>query len=464
MRLGGETAEQPMTARDHLQRVWLYFAIAGVVAILLAAAVYVVETLPPRKIVMATGAQGGAYYELGIRYREILAHAGVELQLLTTTGAIENLTRLRDPRSGVDVGFIQGGTTTQGESPGIESLGTLFYEPLWFFTRISGSRAEGLSGRRLSIGPEGSGTRDLVLQLLARNKIVTELFGFTPDVAAEKLIAGDIDVVFMVATWGSPVVHQLITAEGIELRSFPRADAYIQLYPFLNKVVLQEGVGDLATNRPPSDVVLVAPKASLAVRADLHPAIQYLLLGAAVEVHSGPGLFRKAGQFPAAESIDIPLSDEAQRFYKSGQPFLHNYLPFWIAELIARVVVVFVPLALLLYPLFKLLPRAYDWIMRSKIMPLYDELRAIEREMDAGDSGHAADAIVARLDQLDQRANLLQLPRAYASAVYTLRSYIDLVRQRLAMRSDGNQEHVNIGGRSSSRQEDAAVHDRRIKP
>lgn len=425
-----------MAARDHLQRFRPYFAIMGAVVLLLAAGVYVVETLPPHKIVMATGAQGGAYHELGIRYREILAQAGVEAQLLTTTGAIENLTRLRDPASGVDIGFIQGGTTTQKESPGVESLGTLFYEPLWFFTRISGSRTEGLSGRRLSIGPEGSGTRYLMLQLLERNKIVAELFGFTPDVAAEKLIAGDIDAVFIVATWDSPVVQRLITAQGIELRSFPRADAYIQLYPFLNKVVLQEGVGDLATNRPPSDVVLVAPKASLAVRADLHPAIQYLLLAAAVEIHSGPGLFRKAGQFPAAESIDIPLSDAAQRFYKSGQPFLHNYLPFWIAELVARVLVVFVPLALVLYPFFKLLPRAYDWIMRSKIMPLYDELRSIEREMEAQGSGHAADAIVARLDQLDQRANRLRLPTAYASAVYTLRSYIDLVRQRLAMSAD----------------------------
>src|SRR5262249_2393403 len=218
-----------MARSDSLKSFWAYFGIIGIVVILLGAGVYVVETLPPRRIVMATGAEGGAYHDLGIRYRELLAQAGVELQLLTTTGALENLTRLRDPKSGVDVGFIQGGTTTQKESPGVESLGTVFYEPLWFFTRISGSRTEGLNGRRLSVGPEGSGTRDR---------------------AAEKLIAGDIDGAFMVASWGSPVVQRLITAEGIELRSFPRADAYIQLFPFLNKLVLQEGVGDLATNRP----------------------------------------------------------------------------------------------------------------------------------------------------------------------------------------------------------------------
>jgi TRAP-type uncharacterized transport system substrate-binding protein len=317
------------------------------VVILLSASVYIVETLPPRTIVMATGAEGGAYHELGIRYREILARAGVELRLLPTTGALENLARLRDPQSGVSVGFIQGGTTTQKESPGIESLGTVFYEPLWLFSRISGTRAEGLNGRRLSVGPEGSGTRDLVLKLLERNKIVGELFGLTPQVAGEKLVAGDIDVAFIVGSWDSPVVQRLITAEGIELRSFPRADAYVGLFPFLNKVMLPAGIGDLATNRPPADVLLVAPKASLAVRADLHSAIQYLLLDAAAQIHSGPGIFQTAGQFPTAESIDIPLSAEAQRFYKSGRPFLQDYLPFWIATLTGRLLVVLVPLAVL---------------------------------------------------------------------------------------------------------------------
>jgi len=425
-----------VATRDHLQRFWPYFAIAGIVAILLGASFFIVETLPPRKVVMATGAEGGAYHELGIRYREILAQAGVELQLLPTIGALDNLTRLRDPRSGVSVGFIQGGTTTTKESPDLESLGTVFYEPLWFFSRISGTRTEGLNGRRLSVGPEGSGTRTLVLELLTRNKIVAELFGLTPQVAVEKLIAGDIDVAFIVASWDAPVVQRLISAEGIELRSFPRADAYIGLYPFLNKVVLPEGIGDLATNRPPSDVVLMAPKASLAVRADLHPAIQYLLLNAAVQIHSGPGIFQKAGQFPAAESIDIPLTAEAQRVYKSGRPFLQDYLPFWIATLTGRLLVVLIPLAALLYPLFKLLPLMYGWIMRSKILPLYNEMRLIEHEIEDQDGGHDADTMIAKLDRLDQRASRLKLPTGYASMLYMLRAHIDLVRERLAIGPD----------------------------
>lgn len=408
--------------------------------ILLGAGVFIIETLPPRTIVMATGAEGGANYELGVRYREILVQAGVNLQLLPTSGGLENLARLRDPKSGVGVGFIQGGTTSKKESPDLESLGTVFYEPLWLFYRSEiGGGIQALRGRRLSIGPEGSGGRALALELIKRTKIdsiIGELLGFAPQVAAEKLIAGDIDAAFIVTAWDSPVVQRLITAKGIEVASFPRADAYVALYPFLNKLTLPTGVGDLAMNRPPADVVLLAPKASLAVRADLHPAIQYLLLNAAVQVHSQPGIFQKAGQFPAAESIDLPVSGEAQRFYKTGRPFLQEHLPFWIATLVEKILVVFVPMAALLYPMFKFLPQIYDWIMQLKIRRLYDEMRLIESEMGAEGYGHDADVMIAKLDRLDERANRLRLPRVYASMLYTMRMHINLVRSRLASPPD----------------------------
>ena len=72
----------------------------------------------------------------------------------------------------------------------------------------------------------------------------------------------------------------------------------------------------MATNRPPNDVTLVAPKATLVVRRDLHPAIQYLLFEAAFEIHSEPGIFQKSGQFPAAEQIDLPMSADARPVLK----------------------------------------------------------------------------------------------------------------------------------------------------
>jgi TRAP-type uncharacterized transport system substrate-binding protein len=425
-----------MNTGNYVQKFWRYFSVAATVAILLGAGVFVFESLPPRTIVMATGAEGGANYELGIRYREILAREGVELQLQPTAGSLENLRRLRDSKSGVSVGFTQGGTTTTKESPELESLGTIFYEPLWLFRRAEiGEGAQGLRGRRLSIGPEGSGGRALALQIISRTKldiIIGELSGFAPQVAAEKLIAGEIDAAFIVTGWESPVIQSLLNAKGIEADSYLHADALIAIYPFLHKLVLPAGVVDLSTNRPPADVVLLAPKASLAVRADLHSALQYLLLDAAVQIHSRPGVFQKAGQFPAAESIDLPLSGEAHRFYKSGRPFLQGYLPFWIATLVEKTLVVLIPLAALLYPVFKLLPQMYDWMMQLRIRRLYDEIRSIESDMEAQGPQFDANALNAKLDQIDQRANHLQLPTVYASNLYTLRSHIDLVRARLA--------------------------------
>jgi TRAP transporter TAXI family solute receptor len=434
--------ERSMIVENYVQRSWRYLAVAATMAILLGAVVYVLESLPPRTITMVTGAEGGANYELGIRYRELLAREGVRLQLQPTTGSLENLRRLRDSQSGVSVGFIQGGTTNKKESSELESLGTIFYEPLWLFRRAEvGEGAQGLRGRRLSIGPEGSGGRALALQILSRTKldsIIGELSGFAPQVAAEKLIAGEVDAAFIVTGWESPVVQSLLNAKGIEADSYLHADALAAIYPFLHKLVLPAGVVDLSTNRPPADVVLLAPKASLAVRADLHPALQYLLLDAAVQIHSQPGIFQKAAQFPAAESIDLPLSREAQRFYKSGRPFLQGYLPFWIATLVEQILVVLIPLAALLYPAFKLLPQTYDWMMQRKITRLYDEIRSIESDMEAQGPAFDANALNAKLDQIDQRANHLRLPTVYSSNLYTLRSHIDLVRARLATNPDTN--------------------------
>ena len=425
-----------MIIRDYAYKFWRHVAVAGAVAIFFGASLFIVTTLPPRELVMATGAEGDANYELGIRYREILAKEGVKLQLLPTSGSLENLRRLRDPRSGVSIGFIQGGTTTRKDAPELESLGTIFFEPLWLFRRSEiGDGIQGLRGRRLSIGPEGSGGRALALKIIERTKIdsiVGELSAFAPKVVAEKLIAGDIDAAFIVTAWESPVVQSLLNTKGIELSSAQHADAFVAIYPFLHKLVLPAGVVDLLMNRPPTDVVLLAPKASLAVRADLHPALQYLLLNAAVQVHSQPGIFQKAGQFPAAESIDLPLSEEAQRFYKNGRPFLQGYLPFWIATLVEKVLVVMIPLAVLLYPVFRFLPQSYDWIMQLRIRRLYDEIRSIESEMEAQGTEINASALNAKLDLIDQRANHLQLPTVYASSLYTLRSHIDLVRTRLS--------------------------------
>jgi TRAP-type uncharacterized transport system substrate-binding protein len=390
------------------------------------------RSMPPHQIVMVTGPEGDAYYEVGKRYRAALAKADVEVRLVPTAGSVENLAMLRDPHSDASVALIQGGIPGAGDTSGLESLGTVFYEPLWWFHKrdIRGEGIDGLRGQKISIGPEGSGTRALVLELMKRtgSEQIGEVLALTPRVAGEKLLAGEIDVAFMMTAWEAPEVQQLLADERVELSGFPHADAFVALYPFLNKLVVPRGVTDLAKDRPPTDVTLIATKASLVVRNDLHPAIQYLLLNAATEIHSGPSLFNHANAFPAAEAIDIPLSDEALRFYKSGLPFLHEYFPFWMAALIGKLIILLIPILGLLYPMTRFLPRLYDWVMRSRILRMYGELRLLEDEMA---SARDTREMVVRLDRLAEQANHLRVPIAYASMLYSLRDHIDLVREGL---------------------------------
>jgi TRAP-type uncharacterized transport system substrate-binding protein len=416
--------------------------VAAAVLVLAAlwAAIVALRPLPPRTVTMATGLEGGAYHEVGKRYREILAHHGIRLQLLATRGALDNLARLSDPRSGVGVGLLQGGITSEKESPDLESLGAVFYEPLWFFHRGGawGKGPEALRGRKISIGPEGSGSRALALELLARNGIdqrVADLLPLTPQEAGERLTRGEIDAALMLASWDSPVVRRLLSEEDIALASFPRTDAYVALYPFLTKLALPAGVVDLARNRPPTEVILFAPKASLAVRRSLHPAIQYLLLDAAEQIHSGPGIFQRSGQFPAGESIDLPLSDEARQFYRSGRPFLQRHLPFWAAVLIGRLLPLLIPLVGVIYPLLRLMPALYAWQIRWRIVRMYGELRGLERDVESRAPAESIADLKERLDRLEGKAYRLPVPQFYADALYTLRMHIALVRERLQKRA-----------------------------
>jgi len=426
-----------MSARHFLENHWPSITITVTAAVIACAFLLMLRSMPPHQIVMATGREGDAYYEIGERYRTALSHDNVQVQLVPTAGSVENLAMLRRPHSRADVALIEGGILSAADTSGVASLGTVFYEPLWWFHKreIRGEEADRLRGQRISIGPEGSGTRALSLQLLKRTGMegqVGELLALEPQEAKKKLLAGEIDMAFMMTSWESPVVQQLLADDRVTPSSFLHADAFIALYPFLNKVVVPRGAIDIAKDRPSNDVVLIATKASLVVRKDVHPAIQYLLLNAAARIHSGPSIFNRANAFPAAEAIDIPLSDEALRFYKSGPPFLHDYFPFWMAALIGKLIILLIPILGVLYPMIRFLPRLYDWMIRSKILRIYGELRFLEGEL-TGSRGTVCDTgeMVARLDRLEEQANHLRIPVAYASMLYELRNHIDLVSEGL---------------------------------
>lgn len=436
MRRPSHATDDSPSRRDLLQLA-LPALIVVIAAFLLAW--QFVRPAPPKKIVMSTGAAGGAYHFFGERYREKLAQEGIEVELRPSTGAVENLLRLKTDDS-VDIGFIQGGIANEPESEDLATLGSMYLEPVWVFYRgkTQFDRLDQLKGLKIAVGQPGSGAQLFALQLLAANGVATDdprlvtVGGMT---AVDALKRGDVDAFFVVGAPQAPVVDALLHTDGISLLNFAQADGYVRHFPHLLKITLPRGAIDIRGDQPPRDIQLLAATANLVVKADIHPAIVTLLLKHAREIHSAPGLLQAANAFPTPQDHALPLHTMARRFYDSGPPLLQRYLPFWLAVLIDRLFIMILPLIAVVIPLSKVLPAAYNWRMRSRVYRWYGELKFLEAEVDASDdTGNDAQhisAFIARLDRIEQRATHRKLPLAFSNELYTLREHIALVRRRL---------------------------------
>jgi TRAP transporter TAXI family solute receptor len=421
------------TAKDY----FTYFTPAIILALAgFILAYQFVDPAPPRHITIATGRSTGAYYEIARKYSRILARDGVTLTVRETSGSVENLKLLTDKNSGVDVIFLQGGVATTTPSEDLVSLGSIYYEPLWVFHREEQPirLLTDLKGKRIAAGIEGSGTRELALQLLDLNDVSAEnsrILHINDDEAVAKLLTGEIDAAFFVVAYRGHAGRKLLFDPDIRLMNFQRGEAYTRRLHFLSLVKLPEGVVDFSSNIPAEDVYLLAPTAQLVVRKDFHPALTDLLLLAAGEAGSPAGVFEKQGDFPTPQYIDYPLSGAAEQFHKSGPPFLRRYLPFWLANLLIRMKIMLLPLLALLFPLFKLLPPFYKWRVRSRIFRWYDRLMEIDSEMLHGGIADRKDEFLSRLSAIEQQVSQISVPRGYSRELYDMRIHIQMLREKL---------------------------------
>ena len=418
--------------------------------VLLVGAYYLLKPQPPKRVVLATGSEQGAYAAFGKRYQEELKRYGIEVVLRPTAGSRENLRLLQDPKADVQIAFVQGGSTTAQPAAGEEedgklpvmSLGSMFYEPLWLFYREDVAKKlskdgvirefSQLRGLRVNVGARGSGipgvmSRLMAANLMERDDIQRSNLDLTPAVMA--LLEGKLDAVAMVSAPESQLVQMLLQTPGIRMYEFAQAEAYARRYRFLNAVTLPRGVVDLSRNVPPQDVVLVAATCSLVAREDLHPALVQLFVQAANRIHSGAGWIARAGQFPTAQNSEFPLARDAERYYRTGPPALQRYLPFWMANLVDRMWVAFISIIAILIPLSRILPPLYTFRIRSRVFRWYRDLRRIEDELGREKADRAR--LLKDLDKLESKAERVHVPLAYTDELYALRSHIALVRERL---------------------------------
>lgn len=414
--------------------------VAVVAALAIWVAVEFVRPAPPNRIRLLSGPEGSNYRKHAERYKALIETHGITVEILPSRGADENLDKLADRRIDVDVGFVQSGLLQDEEdTKGLVSLGSLFPQPLMVYHRLPNpseiQRLTQLAGKRIAIGPEGSGTRALALKLLAANGMDTATPQLVPLAGAEAaaaLLAGDLDAAFLTSdTATREIFRKLRAAPEIELMNFRQAKGYVRRLRYLTHLQLPEGALDLAGNDPPQDYDLIGPTVELIARPELHPALSDMLISAAREIHGPASVFRNAGEYPSPVAHDFPLSEDAERYYKTGGKLLYKTLPFWLASLIDRLLVLLVPLLVVIVPATRALPALYRWRVRSRIYRWYGALMAIEQELLAKPGVEERRKLLVRIDEIEDAVNEVKTPLSFADQLYVLREHVSLVRHRL---------------------------------
>jgi len=414
--------------------------LVGLVAI--AAIFLFINSAAPTTVTITSGPPGSMFQSTAEKYKKILARQGVTLKILPSEGSVDNLHKLSNPRVAVDVGFVLGGEVNGANIDNLFSLGSIFYQPLLIFYRGESKKLlSDFKGLRLDIGPDGSGTHSLALALLKANGVeANDGTVFVESLSGDSvraLLDNRIDAIFVTSDSASiEVLRELLHASGIRLFNFIQADAYARRISYLNKLELPRGVLDFGKDIPAEDTYLIGPTVELIARSKLHPALSDILIEAAQEVHGTPGILRKRGEFPAPQEHEFRISPDATRYYTSGKSYLYRTFPFAIASLIARIVAVIVPAALILIPALRAVPTIYRWRMEYRINRWYRGLLDLERQAFK----HWADLekrreLVHRLDQIENSVSKIAIPAKFGSLFYGLREHIGFVRGILLSQS-----------------------------
>jgi TRAP-type uncharacterized transport system substrate-binding protein len=399
---------------------------------------------PPKRILMATGTEGGSYQMLAKKYVDYFAKKGVTLELVPSRGAQENIARLSDRKDPVQAAFVQAGIHNPAGIAGILSLGSVAYEPIWFFYRgpvldasdfhFQSDRLKKILSMKTSIGDVGSGTHSQALNILKAAGLEQHIPQFLTLPSAdgvEALLLGEIDVIFLADQLESPNIQKLLRDPKLNLMGFNRAEAYTRILPYLEILTVPTGSFSLVRDFPPQTIQLLSTTTQLLVDDRMHPALQYLFLEAAEAINGRQSFFAKRGEFPMFNHSAFPESIVATRFEKSGVPPVMNYLPFWVAEFVHRMFILVVPFLAFAYPIVSAMPNYRYKRVQARINKMYGALWTFEQELATGFDPGQCDAYISKINQMEADALSIKVPKKMASDYYSLRSSMDYVRNCL---------------------------------
>lgn len=399
---------------------------------------FFIRSAPPKELTFISGPEGSIFHGIAVKYQKALAVNGIKVNILTSSGSIENLKRIYEKdQTKIDLALVQSGSEEENKKyRRLVTLGGISHQPLFFFYR--GKETERLADMKnkiIGIGAEGSGARKLALRLLKLNGIEegTHLQTVEGESVVTALLEKKIDGAFLMGEDASiNVLKKLLNSEDIRLMNFRNADAYVRKVDILHKLTLPEGVLNFEKNIPGQNITLVGPMVELIATKNLHPALSDMILDTATDIHGTAGIFKKRGEFPQASETKIRLSDDAERFYKSGKSFLYRYLPFWLASLVNRMLVVFLPMLIVLIPAVRSVPAVFRWIGQVRIRRRYRALLRLEDKYMNEKDPEKLKELFEQFEKIERDVQQMKVKAVFAEQVYTLRAHIDYVRRLMA--------------------------------
>ena len=414
--------------------------VCGVTALL-----YVVRPFPPEKLRIATGQPHSSLEALGKQYAGIFEKNGVQLELVSTAGAFENVELLKQGK--VDAAFSLGGMVAEADAPGVVTLGSVEYQPFWMFYR--GARYDGsnptafFKGKSFSINIPGSGTRNLTEKILELHGISVlgnnSLLSMSSAESVEAMLSGRIDGVFLVAGIESKTIQRLMADPKIHVFSFGSAQAYAKYLGYLETLNMPRGAFSLVTDTPSQDTQLVATTTTILTTDKLHPSIQHLFLSATKKLdHKGQAFFARGGGFPAYIARGVPASKVAERYYANGPPALEPYAPFWVASFLDQIWFLLLAAIAIGYPLLKVFPN-YRLIYAQLCMAdCFAELRKIDEHCGLVETRSELQSKLDQFDAIEKRINHLWIPTVARDSYYNLKNAVEITR----LKTERSKEHL----------------------
>ena len=427
-----------------------------VLGALVAALFYFVAPPPPMSATMSTGSDSGGYHAFALRLQEELAREHFDLKLVNSSGSRQNTERLLDSGSGINIALLQSGqeqSLDEEQRQALSSLGAAFLEPVWLFVHdeVQADTLRDLLELRIAIGSPNGGLRMLVGPLLEVNgydtaEPVDNWHPYTGRRALEELQSGKLDAAFFMGAAESPLIQELAAEESLKLFPFSKVRAYESRLPFILGVDISRGLVSLANDQPDRDMQTLSAQALLVINKDFHPAIAPLILAAAQNVMESGSLLEDTESWPMADPQAFTMLSEAEYFHRKGPPLLQRYLPFRIASLADRYIILVIPLLMVLFPLFKIAGPVYRWRIRARIYRWYKYLRDVDKKFNQNTLPAKLDEEILRLTELQDELSKVEVPLSYTHELYELHMHVRFVINRLRELQGGQSDHQEITG------------------